>query len=199
MTTTLFLVRHAPHGLLDRVMVGRMPGVPITEAARRAAERVAGRLRPERIALVQSSPQQRARETAEPIGQALGQTVEIAAALDEIDIGDWTGRSFDELREDPRWTMWNSARSIVRAPGGETFAEVQGRFVRHVEDCRRRHPEQGVVMVSHADVIKAGLLFFLGAPIDFYSRLEISPASISTLVVGDWGAKVLATNETVPA
>jgi probable phosphoglycerate mutase len=34
--------------------------------------------------------------------------------------------------------------------------------------------------------------------LDEFGRIEISPASISTLVVEDWGAKILALNE-VPA
>lgn len=197
MTTTFFLVRHAQHGLLDRVLVGRMPDVGITEAGRRDAERVGRRLGSERIALVQSSPQQRARETAGPIAAALGETVEIAPALDEIDVGAWTGRSFDALRDDPRWAAWNSARSTAGAPDGESFADVQARVVRHFDECRRAHPGEGIAMVSHADVIKAGLLFYLGAPLDFYARIEITPASVTTLVVGDWGSKVLRMNETV--
>ena len=35
----------------------------------------------------------------------------------------------------------------------------------------------------------------LGMPIDGYRLIDISPASISTLVIGDWGAKVLSMNE----
>ena len=52
-----------------------------------------------------------------------------------------------------------------------------------------------MVLVSHADVIKAALLYCLAMPLDGYRRFEISPASISTLVIGDWGAKVLSMNE----
>jgi broad specificity phosphatase PhoE len=53
--------------------------------------------------------------------------------------------------------------------------------------------------VSHSDVIKAALLYHLGLPIDAYSRFDIDPASISTLVVGEWGSKVLRLNEVVAA
>ena len=73
--------------------------------------------------------------------------------------------------------------------------EVQARAVGHLERARVAHPDQAVVLVSHADVIKAALLYFLGMPIDGYRLFDISPASISTLVIGDWGAKVLSMNE----
>ena len=73
--------------------------------------------------------------------------------------------------------------------------EVQARAVRVIEQVRAAHPDTGVVLVSHGDVIKAALLYHLGLPIDAYQRIEVGPASLSVLVVGDWGARVLSLNE----
>ena len=53
--------------------------------------------------------------------------------------------------------------------------------------------------MSHGDVIKAALLYHLGLPVDSYGRIEIEPASVSTLVVGGWGAKVMRLNEAAAA
>ncbi len=50
------------------------------------------------------------------------------------------------------------------------------------------------MLVSHADMIKAALLYHLGLPLDAYSRLEIEPASVSTIEVGVWGSRVLRLN-----
>ena len=44
MTTMFFLVRHAAHELVDRVLCGRMPGVNLGEEGRAQAHRVAKRL-----------------------------------------------------------------------------------------------------------------------------------------------------------
>jgi broad specificity phosphatase PhoE len=197
-TTIFFLVRHAAHELVDRVLCGRMPGVRLGEQGRAQARRVAGRLARERIALIQTSPLERARETAEPLAEELGLVPEVSEAISEIEIGEWSGRSFDELSADPRWSAWNNARAVTRPPGGETMLEVQARVVGHLERLRGSHPDKSVVLVSHADVIKAALLYALGMPIDGYRLFEIGPASISTLVIGDWGVKVLSINE-VPA
>jgi probable phosphoglycerate mutase len=41
------------------------------------------------------------------------------------------------------------------------------------------------------------LLYLLGLPLDAYDRIEIDPGSVSTAVVGPWGAKVLRLNEPV--
>jgi probable phosphoglycerate mutase len=172
-----------------------MPGVRLGSHGRAQAERLAERLAREDIAAVQSGPLERTRETAEPVAARLGLGVEVADGLDEIEVGTWTGTPFDELRDDPRWTLWNAARSVTRAPGGETMIEVQARVLAHVEALRARFPDRAVVLVSHADVLKAALAHWLGLSLDSLQRFDIAPASLSTVAVGDWGAKVLSLNE----
>jgi probable phosphoglycerate mutase len=194
-TTTVFFVRHAAHGLLGHVLAGRMAGVRLGEEGLRQADRLATRLARESVAAVCSSPLERALETAAPIARRLERDVQVAEALNEIDLGEWSGRSFDALDGDPQWRNWNAARSLTRAPKGETMLEVQARAVGFVERMRRAWPDSGVVLVSHADVIKAGLAYYLGLPLDSHARFEISPASLSALAVGDWGARVLVMNE----
>jgi broad specificity phosphatase PhoE len=193
-----FLVRHAAHELVDRVMCGRMPGVSLGEEGRAQARRLADRLAREPIAALHASPLERARETAAPIAERLRLQPEIHEAINEIDMGEWSGRSFDELHGDPRWPSWNNARSVSRPPRGESMLEVQARVVGHLERARAAYRDRAVVLVSHADVIKAALLYCLGMPLDGYRLFDIGPASVSTLVIGDWGAKVLSMNE-VPA
>jgi len=51
------------------------------------------------------------------------------------------------------------------------------------------------VVVSHGDVIRAGLLFALGMPLDFHARLEIGLASLSTIRLDGSGIRVLALND----
>jgi broad specificity phosphatase PhoE len=195
MTTTVLLVRHAAHDRLDRVLCGRMPGVTLGEAGCSQAATLAERLGCEAVAAVYASPLARARETAELIARRLGLEVQVVDALNEIDLGDWSGRSFEELRGDSHWQRWNTARSLTRPPGGETMLEAQVRVVAAVERLCAAHPEESIVVVSHADVIKAALAHYLGLPLDATARFEIAPASISSLVVGAWGAKVLSLNE----
>lgn len=199
MTTTFFLIRHASHGLLGRVLTGRTLDVSLSPEGRDQAQRLGCRFSGEPISAVQSSPQARCQETAAPIAQSVKRPVELAEAVDEIDIGEWTGRDLETLASDPRWQCWNEARSTTRAPGGETMSEVQDRVIAHLTRVRASHPEGQIVVVSHADVIRAAVLYYLGASLDLFHRIEISPAGISTLVIGDWGAKVFSLNEIVPA
>jgi broad specificity phosphatase PhoE len=194
-TTTLFLVRHASHGLLGRVLTGRMAGVSLSEAGRAEAERLAGRLAREGLTRLQSSPSDRARETAARIAAATGLAVEVEPALDEIDYGDWMGRDFDTLDGDPAWARWNSARGLSRPPGGEAMWQVEARVLGLVERLRSAGDDARVALVSHGDVIKAALLHHLGLTPDAWQRIEIGPASVSVLAIEDWGARVLSINE----
>jgi probable phosphoglycerate mutase len=63
--TTFHLVRHGEHGLLGRVLAGRMPGVGLTERGRAEIEAVGARLANADVAALYSSPLQRTRESAE--------------------------------------------------------------------------------------------------------------------------------------
>jgi probable phosphoglycerate mutase len=144
---------------------------------------------------VQSSPRKRALETARPIARSDGLPTTIEPALDEIDCGAWSGRSFEELRDDPRWQQWNSSRSSTRPTDGESMQEVQRRIVDHIEHVHARAPEARIAMVSHGDVIRAALLHYLQRPIDAYHSFEIDPGSVTTLVIDDDGPKVVALNE----
>src|SRR5918999_1443590 len=154
-----FLVRHATHELVDRILCGRMADVKLGEEGRAQARRVAQRLARERIAAIHTSPLERARETAAPIAEQLDLVPEIHDTINEIDVGEWAGRDFGSLQSDPRWASWNNARSVTRPPGGETMLEVQTRVIGHMERVRGAHPDGGVVLVSHGDVIKAALLY----------------------------------------
>ncbi|MFE1603255.1 histidine phosphatase family protein [Methylobacterium sp. ID0610] len=199
MTTTFFLVRHAAHGHLGRTLCGRMPGIHLGEEGQAQARALARRLAGEGVAAVYASPLERAQETAGPIAAAAGLTAQILPGLNEIDFGEWSGQSFEALHDDPRWAGWNNARHVTRPPGGETILEAQARVIRALEDLRRAHGEARLVLVSHADVIKLVLAFALGLAPDAMGRFEVSPASISAVVLGDWGAKVEGINERVAA
>jgi probable phosphoglycerate mutase len=196
-TTTVFLVRHGAHDQLGKTLSGRMDGVSLSELGRREAEALATRLRGEGLETVYASPLQRTRDTAAPIAAAAGAPLRFDDDLLEVDFGPWSGRTFDELRSDPAWAVWQRDRGVARPPGGETMVEVQARLRRWLDCACARHPEGRIAAVTHAEVIKALVAYTLGFSLDQHGRLEVSPASLTTIVAGDWGMKVMAVNETI--
>jgi broad specificity phosphatase PhoE len=194
--TTFFLVRHGAHDLLGRVLVGRND-VSLNDKGREQAAHVARRLMREEITAVISSPRERTRETAAAITQAVGFPVQIEEALNEVDLGAWTGRSFEELKDEPSWQRWNDARLVARPPGGESMLEVQTRMVGAMETLRRGEPDGRIVLVSHSDPIRAAVLYHLGMSVDEFNRIEISPCGVTTIVVGERGPQIVSLNEIV--
>jgi ribonuclease H / adenosylcobalamin/alpha-ribazole phosphatase len=195
--TVFFLVRHAHHDWLGRGLAGRTD-VPLSAAGLDQAERLAHRLARERLDAVQSSPLLRTRQTADAVARRCALEVEEAPDILEVDFGGWTGRDFDELERDGRWRRWNAFRSAGRCPGGESMTEAQARFVGHLTRLHEERPGARVALVGHADPIRSVLAYWLGAPLDLFLRIEVSPASISAVELGDWGPRVLSINECVP-
>lgn len=200
-TATVLLVRHAAHVHLDRRLSGRMEGVPLSDAGHAQAHRLAARLAREPVDAVECSPLQRTRDTAAAIAGACGlDAARPVDALVEIDMGDWTGRRFDSFSaDDPAWRHWNDARATARIPGGETMAEAQARIVGHLERLGGAAGDATTVLVSHSDMIRAAVAWVLGLPLGHVLRFDVQPASVSRIVVGDWGARLLSLNETDPA
>ncbi|WP_297509959.1 histidine phosphatase family protein [uncultured Caulobacter sp.] len=197
MSLTVHLIRHGATDALGVSLSGRtnaaLNGVGAAQA-RALASRLAG----ETVDVLYSSPLERALRTAEPLAEAKGLAVEIAEPLNEIDLGDWTGARFEDLDHAPEWAFWNAGRSQHRAPNGESMLEVQARVARWLERIWRARGGGVVAAVSHADVIKAALAHALGLCLDHHARLEISPASLSTVVIGSWGLNVQRVNEVTP-
>jgi len=184
------LLRHGEHGLLGRVLAGRMPGVGMTERGRAEIASQAERLATEKIAAIYASPLQRTRESAEIVAARLGLPIEFRDDLIELDFGEWTGATFDSIRADPRWQAWSTQRSLAAIPGGESMRAVQQRVVAALLELNERHLHATVVLVSHGDVIRSVLLFALGMPLDFYNRIEIGQGSISTINISASGIRV---------
>jgi broad specificity phosphatase PhoE len=64
-------------------------------------------------------------------------------------------------------------------------------------EMRETHPDDSIVLVSHGDVLRAALMFALAMPIDFYGRIEVATASVSTIRIDAHGIRVVAINERI--
>ena len=197
--TTILLVRHALCDPVGHSIAGRMQGVHLNAEGREQCAALAQRLATGPLSAVYTSPMERARETAEAIAGPRSFTPCVHEGLNEIDFGEWTGRSFAELEHDSLWHRFNSFRGGTRIPGGEMMIEAQARAVAAVTDLAERHRSQTIAAVSHGDVIRGILLHYLGMPLDFVHRLVVEPASVNVLDVSGDGARVSSLSQSEPA
>lgn len=194
--TTFLLIRHALHEFGGHRIAGRTPDVNLSLDGLVQAERLGERLKDLKVDALYCSPILRCRQTAERIAAHHDLQINVDESITELDFGDWQGGAIADLDEQELWRRFNAFRSGTRAPNGELFLETQLRIVRFLLELSDRHPNQTVAVVSHADVIRAALLHFLGMPMDQFLRLEISPASITTVAIAPYGPWVLGINHT---
>jgi probable phosphomutase (TIGR03848 family) len=176
-------------------LAGRIPGVHLNKKGRKQAKTIAKKLAGSNVKAIYSSPLERCMETADPIAAALGLDVVSRPGLIEVDFGEWEDRKLKKLRRHKLWKLVQGAPSRLRFPNGESFSEAQHRICREIDALVALHePTDIIVCVSHSDMIKLAIAYYIGLPIDMFQRLHIAPASVTALYLGELGSGLLTLN-----
>ncbi len=183
--TTIILLRHGVTESTERKLFcgsgGTDPGLtPLgEEQAQRAAAWIASHGGADAIV---SSPLRRTRETSSFVSRELGLEVEHEAGIAEASFGEWDGHSFPEVLE--RWPQeldeWLSSTAVA-PPGGEPFDAVQERVTAARNRLIDAYAGKTVVAVSHVTPIKMMVRLALDAPMPVIYKMELAPASITTI------------------
>ncbi|HJU27506.1 MAG TPA: histidine phosphatase family protein [Rhodanobacteraceae bacterium] len=197
-TTRLLLVRHAACAQGERILLGRALDSPLTARGLAQANTLAHKLKAEAPTRVETSPRLRARQTARAIAAAANCPLRIAPELDELDFGDWSGCSFADLQDDENWRRWNRERSRARTPAGVTITGVQAMLSGYFADLSQVCAGCTLVLVTHAELIRAALLLALRADPDGWQHYDIAPASVTALAISN-GALIPDTLDEVAA
>ncbi|HEX9496464.1 MAG TPA: histidine phosphatase family protein [Candidatus Limnocylindria bacterium] len=139
------------------VFTGRIDS-PLTARGREQAATVARHLKPIHFDRIVSSALSRTKDTAAEIAKDRGLTVEPIADLNEIDVGDASGKPFDELRglpgvSDDGFRQW---------PGGESLEQVHGRALRAIDRIVAESPGRTIGIVGHGGVTRILVSGFMG-------------------------------------
>ncbi|HUA29250.1 MAG TPA: histidine phosphatase family protein [Streptosporangiaceae bacterium] len=147
--TIVHLVRHGEVENPDRVLYGRIPGFHLSDDGRVMAKATADFLAGRDVALLRSSPLERAVETAEPLSAQFGLEIEIDPRL----IEPWNhfeGMTFgvgDGSLKRPR--HWHHLWNPFRPSWGEPYAEIEARMRAAMSDAARTAHGHEAVCVSH--------------------------------------------------
>ena len=158
MKTTLYLIRH---GETEWNVIGRWQGhadISLNDVGRRQAELVANRLRAEGVRFdgIYSSDLSRAYHTAWAIGSAVGVAVQLFPPLREIDLGNWSGLTRDDIRQHypVELALLEQGQDIPRG-GAESNAALTKRVSEAVRALAEQHPGETLCLVSHGGALRA--------------------------------------------
>jgi probable phosphoglycerate mutase len=194
----IFLIRHAENDYTQAgKLAGWRAGVSLNKSGREQAGMLAEKLAAAPIEAVYSSPLARALQTARPIAAVRHLQVVRCARLGEVRYGDWQGKSLKSLRRRKLWRLIQHRPSAAKFPGGESIRSVQVRAVAAMEELVARHPNDCIAVVSHGDVIKMIVAFYLGMALDLYQRIVIRTASVSELGFLSGEVRLLRVNQTM--
>lgn len=188
--TTLFLIRHATTAATGKRLGGRTTA-SLDEGGRGQAERAGQRLADVPFKSIYTSPLPRTSETAAAVAAPHGLEPIPVEGLLEVEYGTWTDRPLKSVARTKVWPVVQQRPSLVTFPEGESIRAMQLRAVGALEELVAAHPKDVIAAVSHADVIKAVVAFYLGLPLDLFQRLVVAPTSATVLQLSVGGQPAL--------
>ena len=155
---------------------------PLSELGVLQAQSLARRLAQEsRPAAIVSSPLQRARNTAEIIGERCNIPVGLDQRLIEICHGPWQGElETDVARRWPAlYKQWHEMPDVARFPEGESLSDVERRFLSFIEDAFVM--PSPLLICTHDVLVRLAMLWARHEPLDRFSEWRTENAGITEI------------------
>ena len=183
MVTLIFL----RHGLSTTNNKGHFTGqidAPLHERGEKQAQDVARYFLSGAYAVdkIYSSSSSRAYSTVLPTAEALGLPVERMDELKEVDVGNWGGRSFEEIEktEPTAFRLFRENVGLARYGDGESTAEAQSRMLKTVQKLAEENEGKTLLIATHGTVLRALYCEWSGIPLAELKGVTIAPnASLS--------------------
>ena len=165
----------------ERILAGRTPGITLTEKGLDQAQKAAKFLEDMNISAIYSSPIERAKNTAEIVGNHNSVDVRIDDRLIELDMGKFTGMPYEQIFSSHGnvFMKFYKGELEIAHNGVETFADVKKRVLSIVDHVLESHPNENVVLVTHMDPIKAMLSTVMSLSPENLYELIIANASLN--------------------
>jgi broad specificity phosphatase PhoE len=182
----LILVRHAEPDWPKGVNVGRNDP-PLTAGGLRQAVGLSRALANQPISQVLSSSRSRAVQTAEPIAQVHGVplTVPPEDFFNDFAMGDWEGKSEQELDADPLFQAFLQDPHSVVPPGAaekvESVLQMRERVEAGLHSVFEVNGADCALVVTHADIIRIALTYLFTMDPSGFLRFSVPRASITVI------------------
>jgi len=194
---TILLLRH---GQTDWNHSGRWQGhadIPLNETGQKQAAALCQRLRSWPIDTIYTSDLQRCVQTAEPLAAELGIAPIKKKVWRERDVGDFSGLTGEQAREQFPDVWARTTRGMIDPPNGEAFTDVLSRAWQAYESVRDTHSEGMVAVITHGGLLHALLGQVMGIDPAIYGRFSMrGNTGLSIIEVNSHGAVVTRLNDT---
>ena len=181
--TTVHLVRHGEVENPAGIIYGRLPGYHLSGRGRLEAEAAARHLAGADVALVWSSPLERAQETA----AAIAERHDIEVVGDQRLVESHTsfegiGRSFGDLGRSSG-ALWR-ARNPTTPSWGESFRAIRARMLEVAREAVAAAAGRSAVLVSHQTPVRVARLALSRRKVPpWLDRTPCATGSVSTIVL----------------
>lgn len=198
--TEVWLIRHGESQFnAEHRWAGWEHASPLTAQGEAEAQALADRLASEDdIEQIYTSPLQRAWQTAQIIGKALGLTPLVVTELREVNVGHVGGLTMGEFAAQfpEAYERWQDRTDVgFTWPGGENRYQFFQRAARAVERVASKHADDKVVIVCHGGVIRATLAHYLPNDYSEWWAYQLHTGSLTRLLVTPNGSQLLTLNE----
>ena len=195
--TRLFLIRHGRSVWNADHRIQGQADPPLDGVGREQARRLAERLREDAPVTLYTSPLQRAQETAEIVGEALGVPVVPDERLKEYDVGAITGLTWAQIEE--RYPevarRWREASESLEIPGEEGDAPFRARVAAAFDEIGSRHTEGTVGVVAHGGTLGIYLNHLIGLR-TWLSPFRFGNGSLSIVELNPVRPRIALLNDT---
>lgn len=204
----LLLVRHGETADNEAGTMCGDDSAPLNEKGEAQAKRLA-KLFAARggVRAIFASPTTRTKQTAAAIAEALDLEVQVAAALKELDFGQWQGLSMADIstQHPKEFDAW-LGHPDKACPGGESIADLSARVTAWREELASSLADPGsaaeppeligetpvnIVVVAHGGTIRELIRQALQAPLESTYRMQVDLGSLSVVEFYRDGGSVL--------
>ena len=180
----IHLIRHGRTDWNDLNHIQGKSDIPLNSTGITQAKELGNRLKQQgfKVSHIYTSFLKRAKQTADIISDILEIPCDILDGLEEVNLGDWEGISWDEVkvRYPERYDAFRHNRRYTKASGGESYEEMLQRVLpalkKLAETCK-----DDVIVVTHSAVIMALLCYLNGTPFEKMITYKVKNVSVITV------------------
>lgn len=198
MTTTLHLIRHAEVEARYQGIFGGRIDMNLSPLGERQSAALADYLKAISFDAIYASPMKRVQQTMIPLLRQRRPAPVILPDLYEVDFGDWTGLTFDEVKQKFGRSAheWLHLLDEGTIPNAERVPAYRARIDSCLQQILRDDSGKTIAVFCHGGVIRMLLALLLNLPFAEMDRFEIEYTSITTVVLKPERARIQLSNFT---